>query len=240
MTETESKRKVTSAIRQSSASVRKHLRKPPVEITKGHHGPIITIPNVITFGRVLLLIPLFYYLKLGEQGHGNRWALLVIGIALVSDLLDGFLARLLKQETDWGRFFDPLADKIWIACLGIFLALPWRQNPLPWGFLAFILIRDVLIIAAGIHAFKRKGIVMESNTWGKWAMVLTALTLFAYTINFQPPEQFSWAQPRLLLWTSLFFLIISWRVYYIRYQRLLASRAPASKPSQSVSAQMGS
>ncbi len=223
MAEIESKRKAKTFLKKSAA-VRKHIRKSSPEITKGDHGPIFTIPNMVTFFRVLLLIPLFYFLKLGEEEHGNRWALLVIGLALASDFIDGFLARILKQQTDWGRLFDPLTDKIWIAGMGVFLALPWRQNPLPWGFLLLVLLRDVLIVAGGIHAYKRRGIVLESNVLGKWAMFLTALTLFLYTINFQPPENYSWMQPRYVLLISVVLMILSWSLYFTRYLKLISNR----------------
>ena len=220
---------------KGASGIERHLRKEPYEVPAGPHDRILTVPNLITFFRVLLLIPLFIFLKLGEEGHGNKWALFVIGIALLSDFFDGFLARLLKQETDWGRLFDPLIDKIWIAGLGIFLALPWRHNPLPWGFLVLVLIRDILIVAAGIHAYRGRRIVLESNLWGKWAMFLTALTLVAYAINFQPPGRFPWIQSGLLLWMSGFFLWVAGLVYFARYIKLIRS-VPAD--SQSSPAQM--
>ncbi len=220
------------------SGIDRHLSKEPYEVPEGYHGRILTLPNLITFFRALLLIPLFIFLRLGEKGHGNFWALFVIGVALLSDFFDGFLARVLKQETDWGRLFDPLIDKIWIAGLGIFLALPWRLNPLPWGFLVLVLIRDVLIIAAGIHAYKGRRIVLESNLWGKWAMFLTALTLVAYAINFQPPGRFPWVQSGLLLWMSVLFLVVSGLVYCARYIKLIRSVPTTSPASQSSPAQM--
>jgi CDP-diacylglycerol--glycerol-3-phosphate 3-phosphatidyltransferase len=240
VTEVVPKKKEVSVLLQDSAGVEAHRNGGRSGATGADHGPVVNIPNVITLGRVLLLVPLFYFLKRGEQGHGNSWALAIMAVALVTDLLDGFLARLLKQETDWGRVFDPLADKIWIAGLGIFLALPWRQNPLPWGFLALVLLRDLLIIAGGIHTYRRLRVVLQSNIWGKWAMFLTALTLIAYTVNFAPPEQSRWAQPLLLLWISVIFLVVSGLVYFTRYLRLIASGTVPSVPSQSSRAQVDS
>ncbi len=197
------------------------------------HGPVLTIPNLITFARLLLLFPLFYFLKRGTQGYGNSWALLIIAGALLTDILDGFLARVLKQETDWGRTFDPLADKIWIAGLGIFLALPWRENPLPWGFLVLILLRDTLIVAGGIHIYRKKGIVPESNALGKLAMFMTALTLVSYTVNFAPPERFPWVRPSLVLWLSAICVVLSGIVYAVRYRATVSSpsMSPKSSPS---------
>jgi cardiolipin synthase len=197
------------------------------------HGAILTIPNLVTFIRLLLLFPLFYFLKRGTQGYGNSWALLIIAAALFTDILDGFLARVLKQETDWGRTFDPLADKIWIAGLGIFLALHWRANPLPWGFLVLILVRDALIVAGGIHIYRKKGIVPEANMLGKIAMFMTSLTLLSYTVNFAPLAAFPWVRPRLVLWLSVVCIVLSGLAYFVRYRATVssASLSPKSSPS---------
>ncbi|MFH1011337.1 MAG: CDP-alcohol phosphatidyltransferase family protein [bacterium] len=205
-----------------------------------NHGAVFTIPNLITFARLLLLIPLFYFLKRGEKGYGNSWALAVIGIALLTDILDGFLARVLRQATDWGRTFDPLTDKVWIAGLGIFLALPWRDNPLPWGFLLLVLLRDLLIVAGGIHIYRKRGVIPESNKLGKLAMFLTAVTLVFYTVNFAPPERFSWTQPQVAMWTSVIFLVASGLAYFARYWALIFSHPEPAEPSASSSTQMDS
>jgi len=204
------------------------------------HGPIVTIPNLLTFARLLLLVPLFYFLKRGTEGYGNSWALAIIGLALLTDILDGFLARVLKQATDWGRLFDPLTDKIWLAGLGIFLALPWRANPLPLGFLILVLFRDVTIVLAGIHAYRRRRVVLEANFLGKMSMFLTALTLVFYTVNFESPETFPWAQPQIILWISVVFLVVSGLAYFMRYWALVFSHPEQAKPSASSSTQMDS
>ncbi len=205
-----------------------------------NHGPIVTIPNLLTFARLLLLIPLFYFLKQGTEGYGNSWALVIIGLALLTDILDGFLARVLKQATDWGRLFDPLTDKIWLAGLGIFLALPWRANPLPLGFLILVLFRDVAIVLGGIHTYRRRRVVLEANFLGKMSMFLTALTLISYTVNFESPARFPWAQPQIVLWISVVFLVVSGLAYFTRYWALVVSHPQTSRSSASSSTHMDS
>jgi CDP-diacylglycerol--glycerol-3-phosphate 3-phosphatidyltransferase len=155
----------------------------------------------------------------------------MIGFALLTDILDGFLARVLKQTTDWGRLFDPLADKIWIAGLGIFLALPWRANPLPLSFLILVLFRDVAIVLGGIHAYRRHHVVLEANFLGKMSMFMTALTLLCYTINFDSPDRFRWVQPQTVLWISVVFLVASGVSYFIRYKAFVFSQAAQANSS---------
>jgi len=185
---------------------------------------LCTIANFISMGRLLLLIPLFIFLKMGDKDNGNYWAMAVMAAALVSDMLDGFLARLLKQESDWGKMLDPVADKLWICSLALFLAQPWRAHPLPWGFLVLILARDLTIITCGIHAFRRTGIVMTSNWVGKITMFSEALTLIAFTINWTP-SFFPALTPRALMWVTVPLIILSAWVYAQRFRNLIANAA---------------
>ena len=84
-----------------------------------------TIPNVLTMIR-LLLIPVFVILYM--NGH-PKGALAVFAVASLTDLLDGFLARKLNQISNFGKLFDPLADKLMVLtaliCQGVGGVIPW-------------------------------------------------------------------------------------------------------------------
>ncbi|MDD5088013.1 MAG: CDP-alcohol phosphatidyltransferase family protein [bacterium] len=183
-----------------------------------------TAANCISLGRLFLLVPLFLCLRMGESGNGNLWALAIMGIALISDMLDGMVARWLKQESVWGRVLDPIADKVWIASLAIFLALPWREHPLPAGFLALVLVRDAAIVVLAAYAYGKTGVVMKSNWAGKVAMIFTALTLIVYTIYcYWEPAALEWFKPYNVMWFTVVLLFLSGFVYFYRFQRLLAA-----------------
>ncbi|MBU0509337.1 CDP-alcohol phosphatidyltransferase family protein [bacterium] len=189
-----------------------------------------TAANCISLGRLLLLVPLFVFLRMGERGNGNLWALAVMGIALISDMLDGMVARWLKRESVWGRVLDPIADKVWIAGLALFLALPWREHPLPVGFLALVLARDVAIVVLAAYAYGRTGVVMKSNWAGKIAMTFTAFTLIVYTIYCHwIPVPLIWLRPVNVMWFTVILLVLSGIVYSYRFQRLLAAHAENKK-----------
>jgi len=176
----------------------------------------LTVPNLMSIGRIFLLIPLFYYLQKGPQDNGNFWALVVMGAALVSDMIDGLIARWFHVETDWGRVLDPLADKIWLGALAVFLALPSRANPLPVWFLAAVLVRDVLIVAGSFYVYRRRGLVVTSNYAGKLTMFVIACTLISYTLNWVPPVA-SWFTPLSLVWFSLMLIAASGIHYLVRF-----------------------
>jgi CDP-diacylglycerol--glycerol-3-phosphate 3-phosphatidyltransferase len=179
-----------------------------------------TVPNIISIGRILLLIPLFIFLRKGPEENGNFWALVVMGAALFTDVLDGLIARWFHVESDWGRVLDPLADKTWLGCLGLFLALPWRQHPLSWEFLVLVLSRDLAILLGSYWAYRVTGVVLRANMLGKLAMGFTAATLISHTV-YWTPEFAPWAHPQNLMYAASAMLILSGLNYSFRLRKLL-------------------
>ncbi len=84
---------------------------------------MFTIPNILTFSRVLL-IPVFVILFYWPTDKSNFYAALVFVLAAFTDLLDGYLARKLDLTTKFGAFLDPVADKI-IVCAALVLVVEY-------------------------------------------------------------------------------------------------------------------
>ncbi len=190
--------------------------------TRPEMGRLFTFANVISVGRLLLLIPLFIFLRKGEQESGNFWAMVVMAVALFSDLLDGLIARLLHQESQWGKILDPIADKTWIGCLAIFLAMPWRDHPLPWQFLVLLLVRDAAIVGVAYYVYRKLGVVMKSSWPGKVTMVAEAVTLISYTI-YVVDDGVPWFKPEFAVWLTTFLIFYSGGYYAANLHRLLKS-----------------
>ena len=104
---------------------------------------IVTIPNILSLIR-LLLIPVFFVLLL--TGH-LAWALLLIAVSAVTDFVDGYVARHFNQITRLGQLLDPAADRLFILTTLIGLGL---VRALPWWFIAVIVARDVLLLVLGV------------------------------------------------------------------------------------------
>ena len=104
---------------------------------------ILTVPNILSVFR-LLLIPVFLTLLI--QGR-DAAALLVIAVASITDFLDGFLARRLRQITRLGQVLDPAADRLYL--FAALLGLAWREV-IPWWFVLIVVGRDVFMLALGI------------------------------------------------------------------------------------------
>jgi cardiolipin synthase len=104
---------------------------------------IFTIPNILSFVR-LLLVPVFLVLIVrGEDGL----ALLVLVISSITDFLDGIIARRLNQVTRLGQLLDPAADRLFIFTALIGLAV---RGVIPWWLVIVIVGRDVLLAILGI------------------------------------------------------------------------------------------
>jgi CDP-diacylglycerol--glycerol-3-phosphate 3-phosphatidyltransferase/cardiolipin synthase len=109
---------------------------------------VLNLPNLLTWGRILLipLLLLVYYLPedwIAEHGQ-NVIAAAIFGLAAVTDWLDGYLARSLKQTSSFGAFLDPVADKLMVATALILLV--WLGNV--EAFIAVIIIGREIAISA--------------------------------------------------------------------------------------------
>ena len=116
---------------------------PPDQRSAGPLAPSAwNLPNYLTVFR-FVLVPVFGWLLLAEGGHvwGYRLAALaVFGVAMVTDSIDGDLARRRKQVTDFGKVADPIADK---AMLGMALIGLSIIGIVPWWVTVIILVREV-------------------------------------------------------------------------------------------------
>jgi len=127
-----------------------------------------TVPNVLSYLR-LLALPVFVFLHLGGR---PGWALLVFLAAALTDALDGFLARLLDQQTKLGAFLDPLADKLLIGAALIMLFL---EAEAPLWMVVLVAFRDGSM-ALGAVVVKKKGLELPTapSRVGKYATFVLA------------------------------------------------------------------
>lgn len=104
---------------------------------------IVTVPNVLSLFR-LILIPVFLWLLiLGEYG----WALLVLVVSGLTDFVDGYVARQFNQISRLGQVLDPAADRLFI--FSTLIGLAWQQI-IPWWLVVVIIGRDVVLLILGV------------------------------------------------------------------------------------------
>jgi CDP-diacylglycerol---glycerol-3-phosphate 3-phosphatidyltransferase len=163
------------------------------------------LPNALTVMR-LALIPLFVALMLTAEG-GHSWpAGIVFGIAGITDQIDGFLARRWHVESEFGRIFDPLADRLMIDAAVILLFV---NDHMPWAGLVVILGRDLLLLA-GYKAIAPQGYELNVNIVGKAATWLLYAGI-AFMIVTDPSTDW----PYWIFWAGLILAVIAGVMYAV-------------------------
>ena len=126
---------------------------------------IYLLPNLISIFRLLLFIPLVFLFELMRVDNEYRYyILIVIFIAFISDLLDGYVARKTNQISELGKIIDPLADKVLVAFIVFSL---FMMDMIPPFYFWIVIFRDIFIFAGGLIVKKRVGKVLPSNRLGK-------------------------------------------------------------------------
>jgi len=148
------------------------------------------LPNLLTLLR-LGLTPVFIILAIYVHNPVSlKWACLVFIIASVTDWLDGYLARKLQQISDFGKLWDPLADKFIV--LSALAALVWKAPlNIHWLVFAIILLREVLITILR-YALANRKVILPADMWGKvkailqMAGLILALAVWAWNLYYPP------------------------------------------------------
>jgi CDP-diacylglycerol--glycerol-3-phosphate 3-phosphatidyltransferase len=169
------------------------------------------LPNALTIAR-LALIPVFVVLMLNAE-DGHSWAAgIVFGIAGITDQIDGYLARRWHVESEFGRIFDPLADRLMIDAAVILLYI---ADHMPLFGLIVIVGRDVALML-GYKAIAPQGYELKVNFIGKLATWL----LYA-GIAFLLVTERSTDWPYWIFWSGLVLSLVAAVVYAVGAWRKL-------------------
>lgn len=144
-----------------------------------NHGAasrIITLPNVLSVSR-LVLLPVVLLLIMKRQGGAAAAFMLV---SWLTDALDGWFARRLRQVSNLGRVLDHLVDKVWVGSVLVTLVF---TSDLPLFVAAAVIVRDVLILAGSSVIMKSRGSFVSSDVVGKITGCAFALMILFYTLQ---------------------------------------------------------
>lgn len=177
---------------------------------------LLNIPNALTFGR-LVIIPFFVLTMLY---HKYQYALILFSVAAISDLLDGFLARLTNQKTRLGAFLDPFADKfLLLTSFIIFTFYDW----LPTWITVVVISRDSIVILGWIFLFifthNKK---VEPSLLGKLANAFQAVLIvfILISINIDIEASMSIIKDSLIFVVASLTILSGIQYVYKGYRRL--------------------
>ncbi|MBT8378206.1 MAG: CDP-diacylglycerol--glycerol-3-phosphate 3-phosphatidyltransferase [Ignavibacteria bacterium] len=139
----------------------------------------MTLPNQLTILRIILS-PIFLYFFLSEEIWMKQVSVLIYIVAALSDWYDGWLARKFNYITSWGKFWDPLADKILTSFAFIAFALMYL---IPWWMVIIIVARDLLVTILRVYA-DTKNFIFSTSYYAKWKTLIQMIFLYYLIILF--------------------------------------------------------
>ena len=176
-------------------------------------APLAQIPNALTIARFALVPVFVVLLSRGEDGHS--WpAAVVFAAAAVTDQVDGWLARRLRVESQFGKYADPLADRLMIDVAVVMLFL---EDRLPWPALAIVVGRDLLLVV-GTRFVLPRGYEFSVSFLGKLA---TWILYAGLTFVIATPPGTEW--PLAIFWTGVGLAVAAGASYAVGVRRELRS-----------------
>ncbi|HET9213565.1 MAG TPA: CDP-alcohol phosphatidyltransferase family protein [Gaiellaceae bacterium] len=163
------------------------------------------IPNALTVLR-LAAIPPFVVLLLRTDGQGSWGLAALFAAAAVTDQVDGYLARRWHVESEFGKFADPLADRLIIDAAVVLL---WLDDRLPWVALAVVLARDALLVG-GYRLVRDRGYEFEVSFLGKaatWLLYAALVGVIASDRGTDWPLWLFWAGVALAVAAAVFYVL---------------------------------
>ncbi len=179
----------------------------------------MNLPNKLTLFRVIL-IPFFVFFLLAPyfEGYGNYIAVGIFIVASLTDMLDGKIARKYNLVTNFGKFMDPLADKL-LVCSAMICLIETGQLE---AWIVIIIIAREFIISGFRLVASDNGVVIAASYWGKFKTTFQMLMVIVLIIDI-PHVIFDWIG-FVLIYVSLALTIVSLLDYVIKNKDVLKDK----------------
>ena len=176
----------------------------------------MNLPNKLTILRTLMIPVFLFFLLTDYAGDYSKWiAVVVFILASLTDFLDGHIARKYNLVTNFGKFMDPLADKL-LVCSAMICFIELDKLP---AWIVIIIIGREFIISVFRLIAAENGIVIAANYWGKFKtesqMIMIILLLIDLGGAFDILEQ-------IFIWLSVALTIISLITYIWQNKNVLS------------------
>ncbi len=185
---------------------------------------LVTAANATSVARALMVFPIVILLNRwdGQLVNFPTWAAFWIAMAIFSDYLDGWFARSYHEVSRFGKFLDPVADKI-VLFGALFFARPISES-IPGWYIAFVIFREFFVLILGYLVSKDSKREMQANRTGKWSIFLTSITFILMIFKLYP-----WAD--YLLYISVAVASISFILYMKYYYHLYQVDVKKNRPA---------
>ena len=174
----------------------------------------MNLPNKLTVFRVILVLP-FVVLLLGQYNEYSNWiATIIFVIACLTDLLDGKIARKHNLVTNFGKFMDPLADKLLVSAAMICLI---ELGRIPSWIVVIIISREFIISGFRLIA-SDNGIVIAASMWGKYKTVFQMTMVILMLANIPALQLVT----DIVMWIATILTIVSLVDYIYKNKSVLS------------------
>ena len=174
-------------------------------------------PNKLTVARMIMVPFLVVFLLTGWGGEANRYISLILFVAAsITDWFDGYLARKNHLVTNFGKFMDPLADKL-LVCSAMICMI--ELGRLPAWFVIILIGREFIISGFRLIAAEN-GIVIAANYWGKFKTVSQMIMIILLILHFDLSVFVILEQ--IFIWLSLALTVISLMTYIWQNRSVLS------------------
>jgi CDP-diacylglycerol--glycerol-3-phosphate 3-phosphatidyltransferase len=164
----------------------------------------MNLPNKLTIFRVLLIPFFVVVLLINPDNSINRYiADTIFIIASLTDMLDGKIARKYNLVTDFGKFMDPLADKL-LVCSALICLIETRQVP---AWVVIIIIAREFVISGFRLVASDNGIVIAASYWGKFKTVFQMFMIIVMVANIDHIVAYTLGQ--ILMYIALVLTVVS-------------------------------
>ena len=173
----------------------------------------MNLPNKLTIFRVIL-IPFFVVLLLFDITAYDKWiALAIFIIASLTDFLDGHIARKYNLVTNFGKFMDPLADKL-LVCSAMICLVELSRIP---AWVVIVIIAREFIISGFRLVASDNGVVIAASYWGKFKTTFQILMICLMIADLEPLALVT----QIVMWVALALTVISLVDYLIKNKSVM-------------------
>ena len=177
----------------------------------------MNLPNKLTIARVIMIPFFFLFLLTGLGGAASKWiALAIFIIASLTDLLDGHIARKYNLVTNFGKFMDPLADKLLVCAAMICLV---EMGRLPAWIVIVIISREFIISGFRLIA-SDNGRVIAASYWGKFKTTFQMLMICLMIADIAQIAIVTAA----VMWIALVLTVVSLVDYLVKNKDVLSEQ----------------
>ena len=176
----------------------------------------MNLPNKLTILRIIMIPFFVFFLLSGVGGSASKWiALVIFAAASITDTLDGYIARRDNLITDFGKFMDPLADKL-LVCSALICFV--ELDKLPAWMVIIIIAREFIISGFRLIAAEN-GVVIAANYWGKFKTVSQMIMIILLILNLGG----IWSViEEIFVWLSVALTVISLLTYILQNRKVLS------------------